>query len=131
MSVNILIITHNLIGQELIATATSILGNNALAIHSLSIPANLEPEQIGSYADTIRNSIVQLNSAQGVLILTDVYGATPNNLARYFAASLKAEVVSGINLPMLLRILNYNGQQLDQLVTTAVEGAIKSIIRSQ
>jgi PTS system ascorbate-specific IIA component len=131
MSVNILIITHNLIGQELIATATSILGNNALAIHSLSIPANLEPEQIGSYADTIRNSIVQLNSAQGVLILTDVYGATPNNLARYFAAGLKAEVVSGINLPMLLRILNYNGQQLDQLVTTAVEGAIKGIIRSQ
>jgi PTS system ascorbate-specific IIA component len=131
MRVNILIITHNLIGQELIATATSILGNNALAIHSLSIPANLEPEQIGSYADTIRNSIVQLNSAQGVLILTDVYGATPNNLARYFAASLKAEVVSGINLPMLLRILNYNGQQLDQLVTTAVEGAIKGIIRSQ
>lgn len=131
MSVNILIITHNLIGQELIATATSILGNNALDIHSLSIPANLEPEQIGSYADTIRNSIVELNSAQGVLILTDVYGATPNNLARYFAAGLKAEVVSGINLPMLLRILNYNGQKLDQLVTTAVEGAIKGIIRSQ
>ncbi|MCZ6469921.1 MAG: PTS fructose transporter subunit IIA [Gammaproteobacteria bacterium] len=131
MSVNILIITHNLIGQELIATATSILGNNALDIHALSIPANLEPEQIGSYADTIRNSIVELNSAQGVLILTDVYGATPNNLARYFAAGLKAEVVSGINLPMLLRILNYNGQKLDQLVTTAVEGAIKGIIRSQ
>lgn len=131
MSVNILIITHNLIGQELIATATSILGNNALDIHSLSIPANLEPEQIGSYADTIRNSIVELNSAQGVLILTDVYGATPNNLARYFAAGFKAEVVSGINLPMLLRILNYTNQKLDQLVTTAVEGAIKGIIRSQ
>ena len=119
MSVNILIITHNLIGQELIATATSMLGNNALAIHSLSIPANLEPEQIGSYADAIRNSIVELNSAQGVLVLTDVYGATLNNLARYFAAGLKAEVVSGINLPMLLRILNNNLISLSQPLSRA------------
>jgi PTS system ascorbate-specific IIA component len=131
VSVSILIITHNLIGQELLATATSILGDNSLAVESISIPGNLDADELGNYADQIRNTIDTLNSDQGVLILSDVYGATPNNLARYFAADLKVEVVSGINLPMLLRVLSYSNQKLDQLVVTAVEGAKKGIIRSQ
>lgn len=129
MNVALLIVTHNQIGQELIATARSILGNNTLPIRSISIPAELDPGELGGYADQIRDAITDLNARHKVLVLTDIYGATPNNLARYFANDLNAEIVSGVNLPMLLRTLNYCTQDLDQLVITAIEGAKKGIVR--
>jgi len=129
MKVALLIITHNQIGQELISTASSILGNNTPPIHSISIPADLRPADLGGYADQIRDTIVDLNSQQKVLILTDIYGATPNNLARYFTNDLNAVVLSGMNLPMLLRVLNYAEQDLDQLVITAIEGAKKGVVQ--
>ncbi len=131
MSVGLLIIAHNKIGQELVATATSILGNKSLAIHTMSIPTNLEAPELGAYADQIRNAIIEFDAEDGVLILTDIYGATPNNLSRYFGTDLNVEIVSGVNLPMLLRVLNYNGQPLDQMAATAVEGAKRGIVRGQ
>jgi len=128
MNVGLLVITHNRIGEELIATARSILGNNIAPIQTISIPGELDPADLGGYADQIRDTIVDLTSKQSVLIFTDIYGATPNNLARYFANDLNAEVVSGVNLPMLLRVLNYNQQGLKQLLVTAIEGAKKGIV---
>ena len=128
MSVGFLIITHNQIGAELIATANSILGNKLPPIQSISIPAELDPVNMGGYADQIRDTIVDLTANQNVLIITDIYGATPNNLARYFANDLNAKVVSGVNLPMLLRVLNYSQRDLNQLVVTAIEGGKKGIV---
>ena len=129
MKVALLIITHNQIGQELIATASAILGINTPPIYSISIPAELKPSDMGKYADQIRELMVELNSRHEVLVLTDIYGATPNNLARYFANGLNVAVISGVNLPMLLRVLNYCEQDLDQLVITAIEGAKKGILQ--
>jgi PTS system mannose-specific IIA component len=129
MNVGFLIITHNQIGQELIATASAIFRGNTPLMRSISIPAELEPGNLGEYADQIRDTIAELVTEQSLLILTDLYGATPNNLARYFANELNAEVVSGVNLPMLLRVLNYCGQNLDQLVITAIEGAKKGVVQ--
>jgi PTS system mannose-specific IIA component len=128
MNVGLLIITHNQIGTELIATASSILGNKLPPIQSISVPAELDPADMGGYADQIRDTIINLTSNQELLIFTDIFGATPNNLARYFANDLSAEVVSGVNLPMLLRVLNYCQQDLGQLVVTAIEGAKKGIV---
>lgn len=129
MKVAVLLITHNLIGQELISTASAILGNNLPPIHSISVPAGLDPGDLGGYADQIRDTIVDLNSRHKVLVLTDIYGATPNNLARYFASDTDAVVVSGVNLPMLLKAINYCGQDLDQLVSSAIESAKKGIVQ--
>jgi PTS system ascorbate-specific IIA component len=129
MKVAVLLITHNLIGQELISTASAILGNKIPPIHSISVPAELDPGDLGDYADQIRDTIVDLNSRHKVLVLTDIYGATPNNLARYFASDIDAVVVSGVNLPMLLKVINYCGQDLDQLVISAIESAKKGIVQ--
>ncbi len=129
MNVGLLIIAHNQIGQELIATASSILGDLMPPIQLISIPANLEPADLGRYADQIRDTIVTLSSNKAVLILTDIYGATPNNLARYFANGLNAEVVSGVNLPMLIRVLSYRSEDLEQLVIEAIEGAKTGILQ--
>ena len=129
MNVGLLIIAHNRIGEELIATASAILGNKIPPVQSISIPAELDPADLGRYADQIRDTIVDMNAHKSVLIMTDIYGATPNNLARYFANDLNAEVVSGINLPMLLRVLNYCGEDLNHLVIKAIEGAQKGIVQ--
>jgi PTS system mannose-specific IIA component len=128
MNVGLLVITHNKIGAELIATAGSILGNKLPPIQSISIPAELDPADLGRYADQIRDAINDITSKQNLLIFTDIYGATPNNLARYFGSESNAEVVSGVNLPMLIRVLNYSQQDLSQLVVTAIEGAKKGIV---
>lgn len=127
MKVVILVITHNGIGQSIIETAASMLGNEALGVKSISIPANLEPQDLGYYADQIRDCITDSGTADGVLILTDIYGATPNNLARYFGSDENVEIISGLNLAMLLRVLNYHHQPLAELAQIAIEGGHKGI----
>ena len=71
--------------------------------------------------------MTEQDSGAGVLVLTDVYGATPDNLARYFTEQGNARVVSGVNMPMLLRVLNYSRQPLQQLCETAVAGGKSGI----
>jgi PTS system mannose-specific IIA component len=127
MSVGLLVVTHNLIGEELVRAATSIHGDQSLTIKTIPIPTSLVPADMGGYADQIRNAIIEFKLEDGVLILTDVYGATPNNLARYFATDLNVKIISGVNLPMLLRVLNYSGQTLDRMAATAIEGAKRGI----
>ena len=133
MTVSLLVITHNQLGQELINIATSILGNYLFEVEFISISAKIKPSDVGLYADQIKNKINQLsianpsNSNNGILILTDICGATPYNLAKYFAVDININIVSGINLPMLLSVLNYPNQSLQALSLTAIEGARKGI----
>jgi PTS system mannose-specific IIA component len=137
MTVRLLVITHNQLGQELIDTACSILGNHILDVNFISVSANLKPNDLGRYADQIKNTITQLHIASsnsngysnGILILTDICGATPYNLAKYFATDKNINIVSGINLPMLLRVLNYPNQSLQALSLTAIEGARKGVVQ--
>ncbi|MFT5548240.1 MAG: PTS system mannose-specific IIA component [Gammaproteobacteria bacterium] len=129
MTVSLLVITHNQLGQELIDTAASILGKHLLDVNFISISANLKPSELGRYADQVKNMIHQLDIANGILILTDICGATPHNLAKYFAADQNINIVSGISLPMLLRVLNYPNQSLQSLSLIALEGAHKGVIQ--
>ncbi len=127
MTVSILIITHSGIGQALIDTAAAMMGSVANEVSCLSIPANLEPEDLGYYADQVHDSIIRLNDGHDVLILTDIYGATPNNLARYFSDQDDIKVISGLNLPMLVRVLNYMEKPLAELALIAIEGGHRGI----
>ncbi|MCP4878850.1 MAG: PTS fructose transporter subunit IIA [Gammaproteobacteria bacterium] len=122
MSVGLLVVTHEDIGAQLIAASDIIFKQRMTSIKQISIPADLSPEQLGKFADLIRITLQDLDNDDGVLVLTDVYGATPDNLARYFSNDYNARVVSGINLPMLLRVLNYAHQSLEQLSETALNG---------
>lgn len=127
MKVAILLLTHEQTGSQLLATAEAIIGQDMASIACVSVPANISPQQLGEYADQIRDTITAQDSGAGVLVLTDVYGATPDNLARYFTEQGNARVVSGVNLPMLLRVLNYSRQSLQQLCETAVAGGKSGI----
>jgi len=127
MTAGILLVTHEQLGAHLVAIAAAILCKEMTPVACVSVPANISPQQLGSYADLIRDSLIAQDDGAGVLVLTDVYGATPDNLARYFADQCNACVISGVNLPMLLRVLNYSGQSLPQLCDTAVAGAKSGI----
>ena len=129
MTVSLLVVTHNKIGLELIDTAASIVGSTAKEINFISVSAQLKPHDLGSYADQIKNTIATLDIGKGILILTDIYGATPYNLAKYFATDKNIKIVSGINLPMVLRVLNYPNQSLEELSLTAIEGAQKGVVQ--
>ena len=127
MSVGILVVTHEDIGAQLVSVARTIFKQPSIPVSLVSVPADLEPAVLGKYADLIRNAIQENDNGQGVLVLTDVYGATPDNLARYFSSDSNARVVSGINLPMLLRVLNYAHQPLGQICETALNGGRSGI----
>jgi len=127
VSVGILLVTHEQIGRQLVATAEAIFCRDMASVACVSVPANITPQQLGRYAEQIRDTMIAQDSGAGVLVLTDVYGATPDNLARDFTGQCNARVVSGVNLPMLLRVLNYSRQSLQQLCETAVAGGESGI----
>lgn len=131
MNVGILLVTHEDIGAQLMTVARTILKQPPAQLSLVSVPADLEPAVLGKFADLIRNAIDEQEQGQGVLVLTDIFGATPDNLARHFASDRNARVISGINLPMLLRVLNYAQQPLEQLSETALNGGRSGVQQGQ
>lgn len=123
----ILIITHNNIGDEMLKSAEMIVGKCIPSVYSIGIPGTLKPDELGQYADQIKSAIDSLEEGEGVLILTDIIGATPSNLANYFASDHNVKIISGLNLPMLIRIINYADQPLELLAETGIVGANKGI----
>jgi PTS system ascorbate-specific IIA component len=127
MSVGIVLVTHEQLGTQLFGVAETIFAGRMAPVARVSVPANISPQRLGKYADLIRDTMTEQDKGAGVLVLTDVYGATPDNLARHFGEQCHACVVSGVNLPMLLRVLNYAQKSLEQLCEIAVAGGRSGI----
>jgi PTS system mannose-specific IIA component len=96
---------------------------------NVAVSANISTHQLGRYADLLRDGISERDNGADVLILTDVFGATLDNLSSHIAEQGYAHVISGVNLPILLRVLNYAGQSLLQLCETAESGGHSGIRR--
>lgn len=137
VSVGVLLITHPGVGSAMLHIATRIVGRNTLPIKCLEVPPDAATEPVCERANSMLN---MLNRGAGVLVLTDLYGATPHNIAQEVACSQPtANVLSGLNLPMLIRIFNYPDDNLDTLTNKAAEGGsrgimscpVQSIARSQ
>ncbi len=127
LMVGVLIITHNRIGEELLDTAETIIGKSLPRMKCVSVPADVLPDDLGLYADLVKSTIEKLNEGDGVLILTDLYGSTPSNLAHYFAKAHYVRILAGLNLPMLMRVINYSDQPLELLAKIGIVGANKGI----
>ena len=121
MSVGVLLLTHEAMGDALIETARHLLGRISLRIDAFSIPPGSDTDfAMTSAAARVR----KLDSGDGVLVLTDIYGATPSNVIdKIQPLGVQIKRVSGLNLPMLLRVLNYSEQNLAELAQTAADGA--------
>jgi PTS system mannose-specific IIA component len=124
MSIGLLIVTHNTIGADLLTTAEDILGKLPIAVAVVDIKSNSNYEE--KIAE-VENNIAKLDQGEGVLVLTDIFGATPSNIAVKAAKASNTKVIAGINLPMLLRILNYSSLPLEKIIDKAINAGHDSI----
>ena len=126
MAVGVLLITHEGIGRALVAVATGLLGTLPLRTAAFEVPFGGDPEALLPGASA---ALRQVDGGEGVLVLTDVYGATPSNLAARVAhLGTPVRRVSALSLPMLLRVMNYAELGLDQLPAVAAAGARNGVL---
>lgn len=113
--IGVLIVTHLDLGKKLLEVSESILGKQELC-KALSIDTTKSMEEI---LGDIRLSVQELDTGDGVVILADMFGGTPSNLSFSLLNSFNLEVVTGVNLPMLLKILTNRNLPLEQLALEA------------
>ena len=123
--VGILLITHNGLGESLIDCVRHVMGSVPAHVKALSVLAQDDPVLKEEEA---RALIAELDEGQGVLLLSDVYGATPCNIARRLCQPGRIEGVAGVNLPMLLRVACYCNKPLDEQVQRALDGGKECIV---
>ncbi len=128
MTVGLLIITHGESGQQLLNTATHMLGVCPLATEV--VPAHFDCDTDDTY-HKVAAAAKRLDQGRGVLVLTDMFGSTPCNIATRLRDDLKVSVVAGLNLPMLVRILNYPRLDLNELTEKAISGGRDGVLLSQ
>ena len=120
MTVALLIITHDRIGPNLLNTASENMHGCPMQVKTLCTSRDCDPDSLHAEAVALARD---LDSGDGVLVLTDLYGSTPSNIAaRLLGDIANIRVVTGVNLPMLMRILNYPTLRLDEIVHKAVSG---------
>ena len=125
MNTGLLLITHGRIGQDMLDTTTTILGKCPLRTSAIPVREDCDPDLLFESAS---QACARLNQGDGVLVLTDLYGSTPSNIATRLMETHAVQVVSGINVPMLLRIMNYPELGLDRLADKAASGARDGVI---
>lgn len=101
--IGIVIVTHRQLGDALIDTAGFILASTPERVVSVSIDMN---EKADKLREKISGGIKKVNQQEGVLILTDMFGGTPSNLSYSFLEEGRIEVISGVNLPILIKAIN-------------------------
>ena len=125
MNTGLLLITHGRLGQDMLETVTMIMCQCPLQVKTIACTQDCDPDDGYNHACT---ACEDLDQGQGVLILTDLYGSTPSNIAARLLETYNVRIVSGVSVPMLLRILNYPDVGLDRLAEIAVEGAHNGVI---
>jgi len=124
MNVGILIITHSDIGKQMLLTATSVYGTNPFRVEILSVDNFDQPNDVIQLGQKYVNF---LDKGNGVLVLTDIIGTTPSNIAKSIKHR-KIKVVAGLNLSMILNVFNYPKFSLEKLADKAIEGGVEGIM---
>ena len=126
MSVGILLITHEGIGHALLAVATRLLRKLPLETAAFEVPFDGDVDALLPQASA---TLRKVDGGHGVLVLTDLYGATPSNIAAKLSRlGTPVRRVSALSLPMLLRVMNYADLPLDELPAVAAAGARNGVI---
>jgi mannose PTS system EIIA component len=124
--VGILIVAHGAFGESLIATATHVLGQRPPKLEALSVGAGEEPQATLARA---RDAARDLDEGDGVLLITDICGATPCNVVSQLIETKRVEVVTGASMPMLLRALTYRREPLAAVVAKALSGGTEGVMQ--
>jgi len=126
--IGILIIAHDSLGEALARAATHVLGSRPPQFEVLSVAATDDPLMLLPAA---RELVARLDTGAGVLIFSDIYGASPCNLVGKLLKPGRVEGVAGVNLPMLVRAFTYRGRGMETMVKKAVSGGCEGVLHME
>jgi PTS system mannose-specific IIA component len=124
VSVGIVIVTHGKTGQSLIEEANFVLGQD---LDDIFFVAFKQSDDINGNVSQIRSSIEKADTGDGVVVLTDLMGASPANLVADVLEEYTSVMVTGVNLGMLVSVLNYRSKTLELVARKAVEAGRRSV----
>ena len=125
MKTGLLLITHGQLGQNMLDTTAAILGNCPLRAQAIPVEGDCEPDAL---FETASQACADLDQGDGVLVLTDLFGSTPSNIATHLMDKHPVYVISGVSIPMLLRVMNYPDLDLGMLAEKAASGAHDGVV---
>jgi mannose PTS system EIIA component len=125
MSVSLLVISHHNVGDALVNAAKATFGGQLpLIVKIVNVGTDADPDHL---LTQVKQIISEINHGDGVLILTDLFGSTPSNIAHKLQDTKHCHIVSGLNLPMLIRVFNYPECDLNKLTDIALQGGLAGI----
>lgn len=124
--IGILIVSHGAFGESLIHSASHVLGKRPLYVRQVGITVHDDPDELIPVAEDL---IRVIDRGEGVLVLTDIYGATPSNVAARLLKPGRVEGLAGVNLPMLIRALTYREEPLETVLAKALSGGTEGVVR--
>ena len=121
----IFIIAHAPLASALRQCVLHVFPAAADAVSALDVQPNMPPEETLAQA----RAMMRQSSTPQALVVTDVFGATPCNVAQKLVDGVRSKLIAGVNLPMLLRTVSYRHESLDALVSRAMIGATQGVIQ--
>ncbi|HHI94058.1 MAG TPA: PTS fructose transporter subunit IIA [Gammaproteobacteria bacterium] len=125
MTIGVLLVSHESLGHAMLDISVKTLSVCPLATRVLNVPLDDDPDALAARAEKM---VTELDSGDGVLILTDLCGATPSNIACRLVRLHDVMVVAGLNLSMLIRVLNYPELSLTEMAERAVDGGRQGVM---
>jgi mannose PTS system EIIA component len=125
----ILIIGHAPLAHALRQCALHVFPDCEAHLAAIDVQPNLSPDETLATARIAIEQLKQAGNVQGVLVLTDIFGATPSNVAQKLVDGVTTRLITGVNLPMLLRSVSYRHESLDALVSRAVIGGMQGVMQ--
>jgi len=123
--IGILIVAHGALGESLIDCATHVMGSRPALLEQFGIDMHDDPATL---LPVMQKVVRDLDEGDGVLILSDIYGATPCNIVSKLVKQNSVEGIAGVNLPMLVRALTYRKGNLTKLAEKALSGGQEGVI---
>jgi len=124
--IGILIVSHEPLGTALLHCTRHIFGRLPMQLAALDVIPDEDPE---AALQAARHLLARINDGSGVIVLTDLYGATPARIAAQLAEPQRTIVMAGVNLPLLVKALTYRRGQLEDIAAQLLEGVPTTIFR--
>jgi len=125
----ILLIGHAPLAHALRQCALHVFPDCGAHLAAIDVQPNLSPDETLQTARIAMEQLAQPGNIKGVLVLTDIFGATPSNVAQKLVDGVNSRLITGVNLPMLLRAVSYRHEPLDALVSRAVIGGTQGVMQ--
>jgi PTS system mannose-specific IIA component len=123
--IGVLIVAHDTLAESLAGAVTHVLGRRPAQFETLRVASTDDPSALVPKA---RALIGSLDTGDGVLIFSDIYGATPSNLTAKLLQAGRVEAVAGVNLPMLVRAFTYRDKGMETMIKKAISGGCDGVL---